>query len=285
MSATVQQSLGEFKSDDLTVKLLAGLYSVVPFSPNWVFYNNIQGAAQRLGAGPDVVSRAEAIAASEDVGKAMWMAGMLDTSDKLIAGYAGVKNLLSFFSSSSGGNRRTFEADPQQALDAGLKATGLAYMTYRLFPGSVGDKVKQFRELDAGKEAAIYFAVGEIALPFADNLAEEGAELVQKLMNRNEGEIAKKFAEFSDQASFKQASEMFGQMVGPLGQYVEQAKGHVNPIADKIKGFLPFGATLMNVADSATGVAATGADLMPVWTLLGARLAAEACVKRAMNGE
>lgn len=277
MAKGVNEVLGQFKQEDYTVKLCSSLFSVVPFAPQFSFYNNLQGAAARMGAGADVVEKAAQIAASEDVAKAVWVAEALDTSDKLIAGYAGVKNLLNLFGSSAPA-ARTFESDPQQATDAGLKALGLAYMIYRLFPGSVQEKITAFKDLPAGQEAALYYATAEIALPFADNVVEQGSSVVQKLVNKHGGDIQSKFSQFAGADQVQGAMGMLENLTRPLDEYVNRAKQYANPIADKIKQYLP---SAMNLADSATGVVASGVDLLPVWSFLGGRLAAEACILRA----
>jgi hypothetical protein len=281
MQKGINEILSQFKQDDYTVKLCSSLFSVVPFAPPFQFYNSLEGAAGRMQATSDTVTKASALAASEDVKNAVWVADALDTSDKLIAGYAGVKNLLSLFSSSSAPKARTFESDPQQAVDAGLKALGLAYMIQKLFAGSITEKVNAFRELPAGQEIGLYYATAEIALPFADNLVEGGASVVERLVGKHKGDIQAKFAQFAGQEQVANAMGMLENLIKPLDEYVNKAKQYAGPVTDKIKHYLP---SAMNVADSATGMAAAGVDLMPVWSFLGGRLAAEACLLRARNG-
>ena len=171
--------------------------------------------------------------------------------------------------------------DPQQAVDAGLKALGLAYMIQKLFAGSITEKVNAFRELPAGQEIGLYYATAEIALPFADNLVEGGASVVERLVGKHKGDIQAKFAQFAGQEQVANAMGMLENLIKPLDEYVNKAKQYAGPVTDKIKHYLP---SAMNVADSATGMAAAGVDLMPVWSFLGGRLAAEACLLRARNG-
>ncbi|MCR9142192.1 MAG: hypothetical protein NXI24_08065 [bacterium] len=281
MSNKVEAGLAKFSESDLSVKLCNTMFGVLPFAPEYKFYTSIDEAASRMGASPEVAAKAKEIAATDDVGKAIWVAETLDTSDKLIAGFAGVKNLFSIFS--GGPRKRTFEADQEQATDAALKGVGLAYMIYKLFPGDVTTKITNFKNLPAGQEAALFYVTGEVALPFADNVAEGGAGVIQKLMNSKQGDIASKFSGFAGADAIGQATEVMGQLTGTLDQYVGQAKEYTTPMMDKIKGILPAASTVANVADSATGAVASGIDLLPVWSLLGSRLAAEACVQQAMQ--
>lgn len=282
MSNKVTAGLEKFNEGDISVKLCSTMFGVLPFAPEYKFYRSIDEAASRLGASPDVAARAQEIAASEDVAKAIWVADAMDTSDKLIAGFAGVKNLFSIFSGQP--RKRTFEADQEQATDAALKGVGLAYMIYKLFPGEVTTKVANFKSLPAGQEAALFYVTGEIALPFADNVAEGGAGLIDKLMNGRQSDIASKFSGFAGADAVQQATQVMGQLSGTLDAYVGQAKEYTTPMLDKVKGMLPAASTVANAADSATGAVASGIDLLPVWSLLGSRLAAEACVQQAMQG-
>ncbi len=282
---TVESVLGEFKSDDLTVKLVSTIFGVVPGGPSFVFYNNLEGAVGRIAGGdPAVLEKARALAAGDDMKRAIWVADKLDMADAGLGVYSGVKNLLGLFGGSKGEAKRTFESDPQQATDAALKAAGLAYMIHKMYPGGIGEKIGMFRETPAGQELAIFYAVAEVALPFTDNLVEGGANLVQKLLSSRKGDMDSKFSSVVGSDALQQASGVLGQFTAPLGGYVDQVKGHTGPIADKVKSFLPSAATAMNIGDSATGVAATGIDLMPVWRFLGGRVVAEACALRAMRG-
>ncbi|MBE7440563.1 MAG: hypothetical protein HS115_19105 [Spirochaetales bacterium] len=276
----LEESLSQYKADNLTVKLCSTIFQVVPGGPEFVFYDNLEAGVKRHNpsAGADVVERARTLGASDDAAKAIWVADALDTADAGLGIYTGVKNLFSLFGKSAGPAKRTFEADPQQAADAALKGVGLAYMIHKLFPGSIAEKVNAFKSLKAGQEIATYYAVAEVALPFADNLVEGGGNLVEKLMNSNTGAIKDKFAGFAGAEAFSQATGVLSQLTAPLEGYISAAKGHTDAVMERIKGYLP-GA--MNVADSVSGAAATGVDLMPVWRFLGARLVVEACAYRA----
>ena len=282
---SLESVLGEFKSDDYTVKLVSTIFGIVPGGPDFVYYNNLEGAVARVAGGdPSVLEKARVLAASDEMKRAVWVADKLDMADAGLGVYSGVKNLLGLFGGKKGEEKRTFESDPQQATDAALKAAGLAYMIHKMYPGGIGEKIGMFRETPAGQELAIFFAVAEVALPFTDNLVEGGTNLVQKLISSRKGDMDSKFSSVVGSDALKQATGVLDQFTGPLGGYVDQVKGHTGPVAEKVKSFLPSGATMMNVGDSATGLAATGIDLMPVWRFLGGRAVAEACALRAMRG-
>lgn len=281
MAQTVHQMLGQFKEDDYTVRLCRGIFSVMPFAPPFVFYNSLEGAVRRVkpDAGPDIVAKAEQIAASEDAAKALWVLGALDMADKGLGIYTGLKNIFGLVSGPAPG-ARTFEADPQQAADAALKAIGLAYITHRVFPGDMQKKVDRFKNTPAAQELALYFATAEVALPFADNVLEGGGHVMNKLMAGRAAQT-QKFAEFAGQSGLAEATGMLDKMTESLDAYIEKAKTYTKPVAEKVKTFIP-GA--MNAADSITGVVATGMDVMPVWQFLGSRVIAEASALRAIHG-
>jgi len=285
-SKDIEKVLGQFKSDDLTVKLVSTIFGIVPGGPEFVFYNNLEGAVDRIAGGDQaVLEKARELMQTDEMGRAVWVADAIDTADAGISIYTGVKNLFSLFGGGGGGEKKaTFEADPEQATDAGLKAVALAFMIYKMFPGGIGEKISMFREIPAGNEMGVYYAVAEIALPFTDNLAEAGGNVISKLINSTKGGVDSKVSTVLGGDALSQASGVLGQFTGPLGQYVDQAKGHTGTIMEKIKQYMPSASTVMNVADSATGAAAAGVDLMPVWRFLGARLVAEAAVLRAMKG-
>lgn len=276
----LEETLGRYEADHLTVKLCSSIFQVVPGGPEFRFYNDIEGGVRRhaTGASSDLIARTKTLIAGEDASQALWVADALDTADAGLGIYAGLKNLLGVLRKGDDPGKRTFEADPQQATDAALKAVGLAYMIHKLFPGSVSEKISAFGRLKAGQEIMTYYAVAEVALPFADNLVEGGGNLIGKLTNTHQGAIKERFSRFAGSDAFTQATGVLGPLTAPLEKHVNQAKGHTKAVVTRIKDYLP-GA--MNAADSLTGVAATGLDLRPVWRFLGSRLVVEACAYRA----
>ena len=165
-----------------------------------------------------------------------------------------------------------------------MKAAALSYIIYKTLPGEITRKIAYFRELPAGTELAVYYAMAEVALPFADDLVSGGASLVSRLFSRHGSDMNQKFSSVVGGDGMKQAGEVLEKFQGPLGEYVDMAKGHTGTVMGKIREFMPSASALGNVADSATGAAATGMDVMPVWSFLGSRLVAEVCAYRASKG-
>jgi hypothetical protein len=275
----IDQMLSPYKEDDYTVKLLRAVYGVIPGSPAFQFYNSFEGGLRRIH--PDLseaeLAQARQIAAGGDFQSALTVLGYIDTGDKLLAGYAGLKNVLNFFGmGSSGPQKRTFESDPQQTIDAGVKALAIAFATYQFLPGDLSTKVKSLKDIPAGVELLIYYGAIEVALPFADNVMEAGGNVISQLM-KSGGDIKNKFSAIPGAGSVVNAQSMLDGMTSMLDRYVVMARDHVNTIAAKIKDLLP---AVTSAADSITGAVASGADLLPVWSFLGGRFAAEAAAYR-----
>lgn len=276
----IDAALVEFKESDASVRVASLLFSVFPFSPPFEYYFNLKGAVRRAGRteDPAVLERAKQLAGSEEVLKALKVASVVDKADGGLGIYTGLKN--AYDAAKNKDRKRTFEADPQQAADAGLKAVALSYLIATLYPGSVAEKVKLFLDTPAGQEIAIYYAGVEIALPFTDNLIEASGNWMSKLMETSGGQESR-FSEFAGSLPFEQARGILEALKNQIDSTLTKVKPYLDPLREKVASIAP---TALNVADSTTGAVATALDVLPVWRFLGARLAAEACAIRAVKG-
>ena len=263
----IDEALVYFKDDDFTVRMMSSLFSVLPFAPDFRTYYNVEGAVKRLH--PDA---SEAAIAALKVGRA------LDTADTGLGILTGARNIYSHIKDTPG--RRTFEADPQQAADAAIKALAMAYMVAKLFDGSITDKVRQFFELKAGKEMALYFASAEVALPFTDNLLEAGGNWMNSLLENAGKNSQQRFEGFAGGGALVEAKRILEQLQTQMDGFLAQVKMYADPLLEKAKSIAP---TVLNAADSITGGVATAVDFMPAWRYLSARLAAESVASRALK--
>lgn len=275
----IQEYLNQFKEDDYTVKLLSTIFSIVPLEVQFQFYHQFEDGLRRVK--PHLTEEEIQIAYKkvneENIQSVLKAFSYIDTSDKIIAGYTGLKNVLNLFGSGSS-QKRTFEADPQQALDAALKAMIIAFATNKLYSGDLGTKINKLKETPAGLELLIYYSLIEVALPFADNLIEGSANTISKLF-KNQSEAHQKLNMLGI-GNFENSSEILVAMQNVFSNYLDKVKTYGGPVAEKIKVYLP---KALNITDSLTGAVATGADVLPVWTFLGARLTAEAIAKEMFN--
>lgn len=277
----IDDTLVQYKEDDLSVKVCRLICNTFPFSPDFEYYFNVEGAVKRLdaSASAQTIEKAKELAKGDDMIRAVKVASAVDIADGGLGVFTGLKNAYDHIKKKEG--IRTFEADPQQAADAGIKAMTIAYLIGDLFPGSIPEKVQRFFETRAGQEMAVYFAGVEVALPFTDNLLEGAGNWINELLNQQGDAAEKKFSEFVGQGSISEVRQILSTVGQTMDNTLVQVKGYLDPFMDRIQGSLPG---IMNAADSVTGGAATALDMLPIWKLLGSRVAAEACALRAIRG-
>ncbi|MDP2340847.1 MAG: hypothetical protein Q8O67_07815 [Deltaproteobacteria bacterium] len=271
--------MGRFKNDDYSMKLCNAIFSVVPGVEPMGFYETFGDAVRTVtpSSTPEQVDKAYKLTQEEDPQEALWVLDALDTGDKGIALYTGFKSAFNMFFGSSKTNPNRFESDPQQATDAALKGLGLAYAIVKLFPGTVPEKIAQFNRVPAGKHILTYYAVMELAVPFTDNALNGSGNLMQDLMSKFGKDSGAKMAALAGAAGAEEATSVLTQITGQLNELTGKVAQFVGPVTDKVKAYMP-GA--LGAADKVGGIVATGADLMPIWGLLGTRLVAEACALR-----
>lgn len=266
----IEKNLSEFKEDDYSVKIVSTISNLIPINLSFQYYDNFESGLKRVKSQitSGEIEKAKQIAEQENIQSVLKVFSLIDTSDKIIAGYAGIKNILNLFGAKN--QKRTFESDPQQALDAGIKGLAIAYAIQKLYSGNIQEKILKLKETPAGIEILVYYTLMEIALPFTDNLIEGSINTITKLF-ANQNEIQEKISQLGME-NILETTETIGFLKETLSGYLDKVKFYSETVADKIKAFLPTG---MNIADSATGVVATGVDLLPIWTFLGTRLVVE----------
>lgn len=280
--ARVEQLLAEYGETTITHKLLSALFGTVPgagpFTPMRTLEDTLKTVSPE-GTVADVARARDIADRTDEIDDILWMGNLMDSGDK---GYAVVTGLLSAWKLLRGGGAEAFENDPQQRNDAALKALGVAYMVYKAYPGSLQERAAAFQASPAGRALALYYGAVELALPFADNAAGLGATGFTQLLSSQSGAQARRLAEMAQGREIGQASEMLTQVVSQLGGIAATASGYVQPMTQAIAPYLPGAATIGTAADKAAGAMATAADVLPVYRLLSARLAAESAVRRAL---
>ena len=277
----VNDVLVEYTESNLSVRVLKALLNNLPFAPNFDDYSDIEGAVLRLNpdATIDTIRQAEKIAERDEGVLKVTKTGIaIDRIDGGLGIYTGIKNSIDAIKNKD--RERTFEADPQQAVDASVKALAIAYIITSLYNGSPAERVRQFAATKAGQEALIYFAAAEVALPFTDNLAEASGDWMSKLFAATGDRAEDQFQQFAQGESIEMAKGVLQSLLQNIDGILSQTRTNLRPFLDKTQQVLP---SIMNVTDSVTGGAATALDLLPIWKLLCARIAAEACARKAMQ--
>ena len=273
----VQAALGEFSATDRTWKLLKQLFEVLPGAPPMPFYASVGDVVRNLGQGRAQKQHFEAarrFVVLEDIEDVVWIGDMVDKGDSAYAVATGVRSAYRMF---RGQKDTALDNDDQQRNDAILKALALAWMGSQAFEGRVDKRAKLLWSIPSGRHLALYYASIEVALPFADNLASGGARWMDTQLKSHGGTQLARLSKLAGGRGLGEAKQMMGAMSGQLGEMVDAVTPHVDRIAGTIGEHVP------KAADAAAGVAASAADLMPVYRLLSARLAAEAAVMRALR--
>lgn len=277
MAQNLIAAIQEFDEGDRTVQLVNAVMRIVPRAPDYTHAARLKMLAQqlRVAPSPENMNRIRGLAQEDRVTDALWMASALDTTDKAYGVYSGVKQAVNLF---FGGKRRNVDFDTAQRNDAALKALGIAYMVHKAIPGSVSDKAKAFADYESGQMLIAYYAGMEIALPFADNLVTDGPGFLDDLLSSTLGKQIQRLSALPGVGSLDGVQDTLTAISGSLKNGVNRAQDKAPKLADAARRVVP---AVSRVTDVATGMAAQGADLMPVYRLLGARFIGEATIRRA----
>lgn len=274
---TIDPVLAEFGPETVTVRLVRAMFGAMPFAPPQLPYASLtECAAQVPGASPALASNVLALSARPEVQSALAAARMIDTGDAGIAVYSGVQSAFQLF---FGGGLRAIDTDSEQGVDAALKLVALAYLTHQLFPGAPQEAVQALLSTSAGQTIGYYYATVEVVLPFADNALSGTGHVMQTLLARHGQAAMSKLGALPGGGQMAGAAQgVLGSLVSPIEGAVRQVMPYARQIAGSAQQYLPG---VLGAADKVAGAVSAGADALPVYRYLGARLAAEACVLRA----
>jgi len=283
MTTDIDQLLGDFGTTDYSVRLVRGVCHVVPFAPeldHW--FCMVDGLkAMAPDAKKDVLDRAVEISRGEDAQRALWLIKSLDTADSGISVFSGVRSAYKMYQAANTEERiDALETDTQQAVDAVLKGLATAFVIHKIYSGGIADKVDAFRKSQTGQAWIFYYAAIEVGLPFADNALVGGGSFLKSLFDTHQSSQLEKLAAVAGEQEAEEARSLMAKLLGPMETMVGMASEHLTPVANAASEFIP---KAMNVGDKVAGVAATGADVLPVYRFLGSRLVAEACLRRALE--
>ncbi len=272
---SLDTSLSAFTEDDATVRMLWALFATIPGAPPVSFYRSLDEA--RMLVFPDLddagMERAQALAHAPATLHALALTDAIDTGDVGISVLTGVRSALTFF---FGDRSKTLDTDAQQGADAALKLVAIAWLAHTLIPGPVTQKVARLRALPSGEALLTYYAAIELALPFADDLVSGTGSLIARLLERygpsNKGRIDGAVGAGAEAV----AGGVLAELTGPIDAMARSLSAHSATIAASAKQWLP---PAVATAGTVAGAVATAADAMPIYRLLGARLAAEVCLQ------
>lgn len=277
---TIDGVLGEYKPEDYSVRILEVILKAIPGAPAYTHYRSVEDAVRALNpnASAAQLSEARALANDRDLKNVLWMGSTLDTVDNGYAVFTGLKSAWNMFF--GGGGSAALDNDDQQRNDAMIKALGIAYMVYNAYPGTLAEKVTAFKDSPAGRTIAIYYGAAEVALPFADNALVGGGSFISTSWDKYGAGQVSKLGGMMAGRSLDEAKNTLAGIIQPLEQVASTASKYVQPIAQTAKQYIP---SAIAGADKVAGVVASGTDMLPVYKLLSARLAAESAARRALN--
>ncbi len=265
--------LGEFKQDSYAVRLSTGVMNILPFVTEVPYVGSIDAAAKKVEPAhwERVAARTRELVAEQGPQSALATADLLDKGDKGIALYSGVRGVYKAV-------KRTgdaLETDPQQLADAALKAVGVAWMAWRIFPGDATQKAAALWSSPAGSALLGYYVAVDVALPFTDNVLTSGGAFFRDVVFKAAGENAVRLAAVGDA---HQALGFLESLTTRLSEFTGKAAQFIEPITRMAAERLPKVAA---GADAVAGVLATAADALSVYRYLGGQLVLEACLQRA----
>ncbi len=276
MSSLLSEQLSTFSENDYAVRAVRGLLGVLPFVPDWRHPGSLSQAAARLdpALAERVAARADELSRDAAVQAAFNSFELLDKGDKGIAIFSGLKAGYQGLKGQEG----ALEVDPQQAADAGLKAAGIAYAAWKLFPGTTQEKAQTLLASESGRGLLAFYVAVDVVLPFADNVAAGGVSGMTGIIEKYSAENAARLAPIAGQ-EVAEAAGMLAALSGTLSGLVGQAASFAQPLSAWAQEKLPG---MLGTADKITGVVATAVDTLATYRYLGAALIAEVLLQRAL---
>jgi hypothetical protein len=265
--------LATYPPSAVTVRVLDALLRVLPGAPSLPAYTSVaEAAAAVVPAMPAaVVARAGALTDDPVLPQALRVAQAVDTGDAGLALVSGVRGALGLF---FGGQDLTSASAGQQRADAALKALAVAWLVTRLIPRPPAERLQILQSFPAGQELLLYFAAIEVALPFRRELeAAPDLRFVRQLMAQQSSAVASKLLAVVGRQGVEDATATLEHLLDTLDDLVRFVQPHTESLANSVRAVLP--AAVAPVGQELPTVVAAGADALPCYRYLCARLAAE----------
>lgn len=272
--------LGDYKETNLSVRLVGTILKVIPGAPVYVHYHTVEDAVRAINPDATAAQFAKARALSNDpkIKKILWMGRLIDGADSAFVVATGIRSGWNFF---FGDKSKGLENDKEQAWDATVKMLGISYMLWHAYPGTVVEKAVAFKSSPAGQTIATYYGVADIALPFSDNALSSGGNFIGSLWSKyGDGQSERLAGMLGGGESLTGPMKMLQMIIKPVEAITASVGPHVANIAATVKQYIPG---IMATTDKVAGVVASGVDMLDVYRLLSARLAAESAARGALG--
>ncbi len=279
MASDIDARLAAFGPRDVTLLGTNALLRVLPFADPVPPASNLADIARtmNLTLTPAQAARAEALVHEDRSRRALWLATGLDAGDGIITVLSSIKSAIALYMGRHGGARPPTGWSDHQAGDAVLKALAIGYLFDLCFPNSE-DPIVDLAWLPSGRALLAYFATAEVALPFVEGLV-DGTHALSVLLPIHVDAQARKLATVVGSAPVQAARQHLPALAPVADALVAASAGYLSPFAQSVEERIA-GST--RVVDRVGDVVAAGADILPVYRLLGLRVVAEAAVLRAV---
>ncbi len=269
--AAIEAELAGYPTHVVTTKMCEAIFKVLPGAPTMPAYATLEECADAVNPHilPEVLEKARELGEAPGVKQATFAAKSIDTGDTGLTIVTGVRSALSLFLGPKGPGAGS---DAQQKTDAALKAVALAYIVTRLIGHEPKERVAILKTMPAGQELLLYFAAVEVALPFTEEVKAAQGRFIADLVEQRSKSIASKLLGVIGQEGITDAEETLVHLTASLDDLAMFVEPHANQLALSVKSVLPaaFGS-----GDALRDIVAAGADALPAYRYLVARLAME----------
>lgn len=272
--------LGDYKETNLSVRLVGTILKVIPGAPVYVHYHTVEDAVREINPAATQAQFDKARDLSNDprIKKILWMGRLIDGADRSFVVTTGIRSGWNFF---FGDKSKGLENDKEQAWDATVKMLGISYMLWHAYPGTVVEKAVAFKSSPAGQTIATYYGVADIALPFSDNALSSGGNFIGSLWSKyGDGQSERLAGMLGGGESLTGPMKMLQMIIQPVEAITVRVGPQLANIVASVKQYIPG---IMSTTDKVAGVAASTVDMLDVYRLLSARLAAESAARGALG--
>ncbi|RME28102.1 MAG: hypothetical protein D6798_03165, partial [Deltaproteobacteria bacterium] len=277
--------LGEFVAGSATVNVVDAVMGAVAWGPRLSAAPSLEALAGSpwLPGDPAVLARArERVVAdpgaADPVSEAIQVARALDIGDDLVQIRTGFHTALDLYRAVREGRSPLAELRARQEADAVFKLLGLGTIVGRLSEGSANDRLRSVLSVPSGVALVAWFGAVEVALPFLLLTPQAAEGVLRPMVEARRAEEELRLVRLVGRAEVGRAAPVVGSLL-QLADGVAVSNARRLDLLGRVAGRLPvaLASSLSVVRDAA----ALGADALPVYRYLVARLAGELCLRRA----
>jgi hypothetical protein len=280
MAQDLDALLRAYGPADPTVVFCERLFRIAPIAEPpapWTGLADLVASVPHAERGA-VLERARDIARGDDAQAALRVLQGLDPGIEVVAILTSLKSAVKLYLAHRDLGRVEAELEDRQAEDAVIKTLGIALAAARLLGEPRAGAARRLADIPSGRALLAFHAAIDVAVPFLDDVREAGGKGLHRLVERQGASQARLMAAQLSWASVWEAAEVVPELLDVSAELASAAAAHAGPVVDLVTRDV---AVLELAADAVSTAVAAGADALPVYRYLGARLVAECVVLRA----